>query len=126
MFGLNPRLSPNETAEILETLEDNSSRTGRDLRQTAIALRPHASTAQTESHRAKVKGVMLREFTRPTTEVKGHTPAPASPALPLTSMVTDGIRVDMADLDGVDPATAAADAAAYLRIVNARVPRSTS
>ena len=125
MFGRRPRLADEQAAEILENLHGTSTRAGHQLRAAALALAPDTSTTQRESHRRKVKAVMLREFDRGDNlpvrerrtdldlELPGHAP---------TGMLVDGQRLRIADIDEVNDATAALAAEVLLRhaaLVNA-------
>jgi hypothetical protein len=100
------RLDDETVAGILDG-SISPGRSGRGLREVAEALTPRI--APREAHRAQLKHAMLREFRRQnaaalvdtldvdasveTRPLTGHAPV---------AFVSEGVRIDVADLDPVD------------------------
>jgi len=117
------RLTDEDVAAILDGTVP-AGRSGRGLAEAAQALAPRV--APREQYRDQLKDALLREFRRQ------HTTAPeiplgidkASEHTPLSghqpvSLVFDGVQVDIADIDSLDPRGSVNDAMAVMRIAAA-------
>ena len=124
MFGRRrTRLTDDEAAEVLADLSAPTTRTGHRLRATAAALAPSPATSQSEAHRKRVHETMMREFTRgsvavaaPTEEGREAHQHKEQPVHTPVAMVVDGVRIDMASVDRIDPARALESAEKLLNI----------
>lgn len=124
MHRKSPRLTDDEVASILDG-SVTPGRHGRGLVDMAQALAP--SVTPRAAYRDQLKAAMMREHRRLHTEAAdGMGIDAASEHAPIVghqpvSLVFDGVQVDMADLDKIDPRESVKDALLLLEIAGVSV-----
>lgn len=124
MFGRRrTRLTDDEAAQVLDDLSAPTTRAGHRLRATAATLTPSAQTSQSELHRRRVHGAMMREFARgevgqcdpvePRPDSQLHTEQPVHAPV---ALIFDDVRIDMASVDRIDPKRAVESAEKLMQI----------
>jgi len=119
------RLSDEAVAAILDGSMPGG-RAGRGLHDVAQALAPRITPRET--YREQLKHAALREHARKFATTPAADPSGLDRAVEMTptshqpvSMVFEGVQVDMADIDKIDPRTSVDDALLLLEIAGVNV-----